>query len=132
MKLLIVDDERAILEETIETLADEGFDCLAASDVDKALELLRADEAVRIVVTDLFLPGKTGVDLITIAKQEFPGRISFIVVSGHGSPTVELKDLDKDDYVFMRKPLDVDKLLDVIERLGGADPGSAGSTEEEK
>ncbi|MCH8104868.1 MAG: response regulator [Proteobacteria bacterium] len=114
-KILVVDDERDILDEIEETLTEEGYEVICAAEVNAALEALRTHSDINLVVTDLKMPGKSGADLINEARTDFERDISFIIISGHGSPSVETFGLDIDQFIFHKKPLDIDRFLESIE-----------------
>ena len=116
-KVLLVDDEEGILEEATEALTEEGYECFPANNVDDALAILRDDPGIALVVTDLKMPGKTGGDLIKEARATFDRDIKFIIMSGHGSPTVKTNGVDIDELPFLRKPLDIDEFLEVVEKV---------------
>jgi DNA-binding NtrC family response regulator len=113
-KILIVDDEEIILEETAETLTDEGYECFVASSVDAALSVLNATPGIAIIITDLRMPGKTGADLIKTVEAKLGQKIRFIVMSGHANPGIEGNGIDVALYPFLRKPLDVESLIEMV------------------
>ncbi len=115
-KVLVVDDEQYILEDISEALTEEGYECFPAHSVDDALAILRDDPGIMLVVTDLKMPGKTGGDLIKEVRAAFDREIKFIVMSGHGSHTVKINGVDIDALPFLRKPLDIDAFLEMVER----------------
>ncbi len=88
-----------------------------------ALAILRGDPGITLVVTDLKMPGKTGGDLIKEARAAFDRDIEFIVMSGHGSPTVKTNGVDIDDFPFLRKPLDIDAFLEMVGRVAASTGG---------
>ena len=114
-KILVVDDEMDILDEIEETLAEEGYEVICVAGVDAALEALRNHSDINLVVTDLKMPGKSGADLINEARTDFERDISFIIISGHGSPSVETFGLDINQFIFHKKPLDIDRFLESVE-----------------
>jgi len=114
IKILIVDDEEFICEEASETLIDEGYQCLTASNVDDALTIIRNNHDISLIVTDLKIPRKSGVDLIKIVENEFGKTFKFVVMSGHGSALVDEIDIDLNAYSFLKKPLDIDKLIETV------------------
>ena len=114
IKILIVDDEEFICEEASETLIDEGYQCLTASNVDDALTIIRNNHDISLIVTDLKMPRKSGVDLIKIVENEFGKTFKFVVMSGHGSALVDEIDIDLNAYSFLKKPLDIDKLIETV------------------
>lgn len=114
-KILVVDDEMDILDEIEETLAEEGYEVICVAGVDAALEALRNHSDINLVVTDLKMPGKSGAELINEARADFERDISFIIISGHGSPSVETFGLDINQFIFHKKPLDIDRFLESVE-----------------
>ena len=110
IKILVVDDERDILTEVDEALTLEGYENFCVENVDDALDYLRRDADIALVVTDLKMPGKSGVDLIHQARSEFTRDIAFVVISG--SP--ETFGLDIEEFPYLRKPVDIDKLLEAV------------------
>ena len=82
MKLLIVDDERAIRNSLKEILGDEGYDVDVAEDGAQALEMV-AGERYDVVFCDIKMPGMDGTEFLEKAVEE--GIDSAIVmISGHG------------------------------------------------
>ena len=114
IRILVVDDEIAILDEIAETLTEEGYEAVCVDRVDAALDALRNHSDINLVVTDLKMPGKTGVNLINQARAEFERDITFIVMSGHGSPAVDPNGLEINEYPFLKKPLDIDQFLEAV------------------
>ncbi len=122
-KVLVVDDEEDILEEAAEALTEEGYECFSANNVSYALAILRDDAEIALVVTDLKMPGKTGSDLIKEVRAAFDRDIQFIVMSGHGGPTVKTNGVNIDDFPFLRKPLDIGEFLEMVGRVAASTSG---------
>jgi len=118
LKVLIIDDEAAIRDETEELLLDEGYECLQAAGVDEALERLRADEEIAIALVDLKMPGKGGLDMLAAARNEFGDDrdLEFIMVTGHGGTREAIESLRLGALDFLLKPVDSRHLLHRIER----------------
>jgi DNA-binding NtrC family response regulator len=60
------------------------------------------------------MPKKTGADLIKTVETKWGQQIKFIVMSGHASPGVEDNGIDIASYPFLKKPLDIDDLIDTV------------------
>jgi len=114
IKILVVDDERDILEEVAETLTEEGYQAICAESVDAALDALRDHGDINVIVTDLKMPGRSGADFITEARADFERNLTFIIMSGHGSPSADTFGLDISQFCFFRKPLDIDQFIKAI------------------
>lgn len=114
-KILVVDDEAEITEEISEALTDEGYEVTCALSYDQALEALRADAELKVVITDLMMPGKTGLELMKSAPLEVGRPLTFIVLSGTpGAPGSD--DLSM-AYIFryLTKPVNLDVLIEAVE-----------------
>jgi len=79
-RVLIVDDAKAILTVLRRVLESAGCDVLDAADVSTALDLLRHGP-VDLVLTDLQMPGRSGVELAQLVVRDFPG-VKVIAMSG--------------------------------------------------
>ena len=115
IKILIVDDEDIILEEAAETLTDEGYDCFVASNVKAAVDMINSTPGITLILTDLRMPGGTGADLIKIVETTLEHKIKFIVMSGHACPMIEKNGVDLSLYPFLKKPLDIETLIEKVE-----------------
>ena len=82
-RILVVDDQSAHAELLAEALVSVGHECRVATSVDEAKELLRK-EGADIVITDLVLGDRDGLDLIREAQSIDP-FIAVVVVTGHGT-----------------------------------------------
>lgn len=115
-KILIVDDETAIREELVEYLGHKGYDCIDASGVGPALEALHGDQDIAIVITDLAMPGRDGLALMTTAQSEIDRELEFIVLTGHGGKGEAVSVLRLGALDFLEKPVDLKHLLHVVQR----------------
>jgi putative two-component system response regulator len=117
-KVLIVEDEQEIREEIIDCLADTGFECIEASNGEEGLDLLRRDTAINIVLSDVRMPGKSGLEMINAAQFEV-GKdrdIEYIVLTGHGGTREAVDALKLGVLDFLAKPIDLDHLIHVVRR----------------
>jgi CheY-like chemotaxis protein len=80
--ILIIDDEEDIRDALQMVLESAGHDVKVASNGNEAVELQRGEPA-DLIITDIIMPGKDGVDTIKEIRQEFPG-IRIIAISGGG------------------------------------------------
>ena len=117
IKVLIVDDEEIILEEASEALTDQGYECFVANGVKAAVEVIETTPGIRLILTDLRMPRESGADLIKMVEEKFGQDIKFIVMSGHTSTGVEGGDLAMRSYPFLRKPLDIDNLIETVDSV---------------
>jgi len=83
IKILVIDDEKDIRIALKEILEKAGFEVDVASNADDGLNLLR-EHGADLVVTDVIMPGKDGVETVNDIRAEFAGT-KIIVMSGGGN-----------------------------------------------
>ena len=113
-RILIVDDEPAVVDATRMLLSIEGFDVLTASSLDEAMEHFSQPQATPdLIISDYHLrAGVTGVDVIRSIRNQGHSDIPVILVSGDTSDAITLDDFQ--DIGFLTKPVDTDELLTEI------------------
>jgi two-component system response regulator AtoC len=111
-RILLVDDEPGVLFTLREVLVDRGHGVTTATSGKKALEQL---DEIDAVVTDLQMPGMTGLDLIAaIAARD--AALPVILLTAHGSERVAVAAVKAGAYDYLTKPFDIDEVAVVIER----------------
>jgi two-component system nitrogen regulation response regulator NtrX len=110
--ILIVDDEKGVQTSVQGILADAGFEALAVSSGEEALELLIKKE-IPVVLLDVWLPGMDGLDALAKLRQVSPGTV-VIMISGHGSIESAVRATKLGAFDFIEKPLSLDKTLLVV------------------
>ncbi len=101
--ILIVDDEEANRLALERIFSREGFDVRVASDGRGALDILREGE-VGVALSDLKMPGMTGLELLRAAKQVAP-EVQFILVTAYGSVETAVEAMKEGAHDFVTKPL---------------------------
>ncbi|MBU0675569.1 MAG: response regulator [Proteobacteria bacterium] len=116
-KILIVDDEEDILWSLQQFLSnkDLDIDILTANSGEKALEVL-ANNRVELVITDIKMPGMSGLDLLTEIKNRYP-HISVIVMTAFPSNEFKRDATLKGSLYFIEKPFDINILRNKISEL---------------
>jgi CheY-like chemotaxis protein len=87
--VLVVDDDEWIRTVTCRSLRRAGYGVLEASHAEEALELLRdvAGECVRVVVTDIQMPGISGIEFARLVSRQHP-NLRMVLMTGHGPEMV--------------------------------------------
>jgi signal transduction histidine kinase/FixJ family two-component response regulator len=106
--LLLVDDEAGIRNVLSISLADAGYQVISAADGQQALDLFRQHHPA-IVLTDIKMPGMSGIDLLQAIKAECPDT-EVIMMTGHGDLDLAIKSLKMDATDFVTKPINDDIL----------------------
>ncbi|MCR9096864.1 MAG: sigma-54 dependent transcriptional regulator [bacterium] len=113
-RILVVDDEQSMREFLEIFLRREGYAVSIAADVDTAIAHLESDE-IDLVITDMQMPEKTGLDLILAAREISPETIA-IVVTAFGTTDSAISAMKEGAYDYLTKPFKVDELSIVIEK----------------
>ena len=112
--VLFVDDDEAILRSLERGLLDESYNKLFTKSSKEALEILKREE-VHVIVTDMCMPEMTGLELLRIARTEYPNIIG-IVLTGYELST-ELQNAVDQGEIFKLIPKPLWKLGGRFERL---------------
>lgn len=107
-RILIADDEMQIRRLLRSALDRSGYDCIEAPDGRALLNALAIDKP-DVVLLDLGLPDRDGIELIPLIKANCSARILVITAREQTAEKVAALDLGADDYVT--KPFDTEELL---------------------
>ncbi len=113
-RILIVEDRPATRRMLEETLQDEGWDTTGIEDGGDAVKRLR-EESFDLVLTDLELPGKDGLQVLAACRESDP-LAPVIVMTAHGTVETAVEAMKRGAYDFLTKPVDTDRLLLLVER----------------
>lgn len=114
-KALVVDDEALVRMVTVEMVAECGLAVDEAGDGPEALEKLKNDPEIDVLLTDLGLPGMPGVELIRQARALRP-TLAIVVASGYSRDRTTDADIPQ-DAVFLQKPFDTVRLRRAISEV---------------
>ncbi len=119
-KILIVDDEVDIVSEIVEQLEDEGLKCVTAFNAAQALDMVREDTEIGIVVTDIRMPGMDGLEMARCLNNDYGDKrdLFVIVVTGHAGMKEAIEALQLGAEDFLTKPISPDHLLHSVRRAG--------------
>jgi DNA-binding NtrC family response regulator len=113
-RILIVDDDEAIRVTIKAILEDEGYIVDLASSGKEAVQ--KTNETVyNLALLDIRLPDIEGVELLKLMKDTLP-RTRKIMVTGYPSIQNAISALNKNADAYLLKPVDVEKLLEVVEK----------------
>lgn len=119
MRVLVIDDECAILEMISEMLEPIGYEVFSAADGREGMEMIRNTPNIDIVITDLIMPDKDGLETIGELKEGFP-ETKILAISGGGQTPPEIylrlgQNLGAD--LTLRKPFTERQLLECLEAI---------------
>jgi len=108
-KILVVDDEKAIISLLKQAFSRAGFEVRPAESAEEALKVLEQED-ITVMFLDLNLPGMNGMDLCRRIKKDKPMAIVF-AVTGYASlfELADCREAGFDDY--FKKPVDMKSLV---------------------
>jgi DNA-binding response OmpR family regulator len=129
-RVIVIDDEEDIRNVLKVILERAGFDVDVAASADDGLDLMR-DKKADVVITDIIMPGKDGVDAVYDIRMEFPSA-KIIVISGGGNVVPQEYEpiaIKTSAYLAsasaagadlsLTKPFDRKELVDAVKTLAG-------------
>lgn len=116
-KILIIDDEKPIVEVLAASLRDEGFVVDFAFSGRQGLEKIR-EFAPEVVLQDIWMPGDMdGLQVLEEAKKGGYPECQFIIMSGHGTIETAVRAVKNGAWDFVEKPLSMDKITILIANI---------------
>jgi two-component system, NtrC family, response regulator HydG len=112
--LLVADDDPGLRESLERTLTREGYRVVLASDGRAALERVQAG-GIDLIVTDLKMPGLTGLELLRAAKAIMPD-VDVILLTAFGTVEEAVKAMKDGAYDFLTKPFRREQLIKLIDK----------------
>ena len=115
VRLLVVDDEQSIRKLCMTIGGSLGYSCTEAESAETALARIE-QEGPDLILTDLKLPARSGVELLRQAKSLFP-RTEVAIMTGHGSIESAVDAMKLGAYDYIEKPFRVEKMRLLLQRM---------------
>jgi len=112
--ILIVDDDAGIRDSMLEFITRSGYNAQTASSAEEAIELIKSTR-VDLVITDIILPGKNGLQLTDLIKQNYD--IDIIVMTGYSENYSYEEAINKGASDLVFKPLRFEELILRLKRV---------------
>jgi two-component system NtrC family response regulator len=113
-RILVVDDDESLRWVTQAQLQQSGYDVAAAADAASALEQIR-NSPPDLAITDLKMPGMSGLELLKAIRAEYP-EIIVIMVTAFGTVENAVEAMKAGAYDYITKPVNVDELRLIVSR----------------
>lgn len=114
-KILVIDDDRLVLESVSKVLKREGYEACLAQNADEAIDKTRK-ESFDLVISDIRMPGKNGVEAIREVRKLFDEKIRkdvpIIFITGYAEMSDQLKAENLGEVIL--KPFDLSRLIMAI------------------
>jgi len=119
--VIVVEDEPLLLLDDMCLFEEAGFEAIPAANAAEALTILEDRSDIRVVVTDISMPGDMdGLALCAAIRDRWP-PVDFILISGHAPPE---QNALPSRAVFLAKPYNVAELLKELKAFMSASPVS--------
>ncbi len=109
VKVLVVDDEPYISRILCRWLTREGFDCVTSASTEEALRLLEQD-SFSLVVSDITMPGRSGMELLALARERYPD-VAVIMVTAVDDRNTAIRALELGAYGYVIKPFEQNEVI---------------------
>ena len=109
MKILVIDDDQLMLTAMTWKLKEQGFEISTSCDAMEAISLIQKRN-IDLIISDIMMPGMSGLELLSLLKQFYLNKIPLILMSSLDEGNLILKSLDLGAYDFITKPIDFDSL----------------------
>ena len=114
-RILVIDDDASVRKFLVAALTEAGHSVAAAEDGERGVEIFRTHPC-DVVLTDVRMPGMSGLHVLQTVKQVSPGA-EVIVVTAHASLDTAIQALRDGAYDLITKPLtELDALYRVVDR----------------
>ena len=115
MKIVVVDDEKIVLDSCKRVLTSEGFEVLLATSVDNALKILET-QIPAVLLIDVKMPERDGMSLMEEIKRTLPD-LPIVVMSGYPTNETISESVKKGAAGFIAKPFTPDELIQTIRQV---------------
>lgn len=115
MKVLIIDDERAIRRALKEILEYENCQVLEAENGKEGLEMIHSN-SLDVIFCDIKMPLLDGMELLQQLQEE-GNEVPIVMISGHGTLETAVQAIKKGAFDFIEKPLDLNRILVILRNV---------------
>ena len=115
LQVLIVDDDEAVRDSMSGFLRSRGWCVKSASSASEALEVLAKCDDVDVVITDVRMPGMSGISLLGEIRKRHP-HVEVLICTGFSNESLAISALRAGAFDYFRKPLDGNEVAAALER----------------
>jgi PAS domain S-box-containing protein len=113
MRVLVVEDDEMVRNVTVEYLKMAGLSVNSAENADFALAAMEDDGPVDLVISDVIMPGTSGVELASVLKKKWPDT-RVVLMTGYSYDEFSRRGIDPKSMKLLRKPFSRNELLTTI------------------
>jgi len=113
-RVLVVDDEKNITLVIQAMLERAGYETAIYNDSKEAMDALETEDP-DVVITDLYMPGPSGMDILEFCKAKYP-QLPLVIITAFGTVESAVSALKSGAFDFITKPFDQAELLAVVQK----------------
>jgi DNA-binding response OmpR family regulator/flavodoxin len=129
-KILVVDDERSICQNVEKILKKNNYEIARAGSAQEALEKM-AKESYTLLISDIVMPGKNGLELLKLVKKEWP-LTKAVMMTAYASTDTAMKAIRLGALDYIPKPFTPDELRSSVDKALSGELIEAAITDEER
>ena len=114
-RVLIVDDDPSVLCVLSNLLQSEDYDVIATLRGDKAVTILKSDEDIDVMISDIRMNPLAGTELLKMSREVRP-NMPVIMLTAFFSKKSEAEALKMGAFDYIKKPWDIEELLETVKR----------------
>jgi two-component system chemotaxis response regulator CheY len=114
--VLLVDDDPDIRSLTRTFLEHEGYNVFSTGDAERAAQIFRSVPQIDLLVTDIYMPGRSGMELARELKA-FRSQLAVLMISGGILDEVQMAGVQEEGWSFLAKPFRLTELLATVHRI---------------
>ena len=115
-KILLVDDDPDIRSLTRTFLEHEGYGVFSSGDADRAAQIFRSVPQIDLLVTDLYMPGRSGMEL-GLELKALRSELPVLLISGGLVVGEQMVRMQTEGWSFLAKPFRLPELLATVHRI---------------
>jgi len=129
-KIIVVDDEKSICSNVEKILKKNHYEVVHAMNADEALEKMAA-ESFSLLISDIVMPGKNGLELLKLVKEQWP-LTKAVMMTAYASTDTAVKAIRMGALDYIPKPFTPDELRSTVEKALAGDLVEAPTTPKER
>jgi DNA-binding NtrC family response regulator len=129
-KILVVDDEKGICQNVEKILSKNNYEVVHATSADEAVEKM-AKESFSLLLSDIVMPGKNGLELLKIIKKQKP-LTKVVMMTAYASTETAVKAIRLGALDYIPKPFTPDELRSTVKKALNGDLTEAPATEKQR
>lgn len=114
LQVIYIEDDALVRRASVQSLQLAGFDVTGFESAEAAEKAIVADHA-GVIVSDIRLPGASGLDLLAQCRERVPD-VPVILVTGHGDISMAVQAMRDGAYDFIEKPFAAERLIETVRR----------------